>query len=259
MIRAIAFDCYGTLIDVTDDSFIAACGAILRAYEREHEGKAFFDRWLAASRELASAAGRDPENPAGGPEPPFTAFRERWPRHFERAFADFGIAADVIAAYEAFHDTLATGVAYPDAALAVRALAPHYKLTVVSNADDDHLRAALAANNLPIALVLSSEAARSYKPRRPIFRRAAELLDEHIHDVLYVGDSPITDVLGARYAGMQVAWVNRRNATLPPGVPKPDYEVRDLLELAHILLDGEGEAAASSEEDGNAEHADDCR
>ncbi len=239
MIRAIAFDCYGTLINVTDDSFIAACSAILRRHAREHEGKAFFERWLEASRAQAREGGRDPENPAGGPEPPFTTFRERWPRYFERAFADFGIEADAAAAYEAFHDTLATGVAYPDAEPALRALAPHYKLAVVSNADDDHLRAALAANHLPIDIVLSSETARSYKPRRPIFRQAAELLGEHIHDVLYVGDSPTMDVMGARYAGMYVAWLNRTGAERRAGVPKPDYEVRDLLELAHILLGGE--------------------
>ena len=144
-----------------------------------------------------------------------------------------------MAAYEALHDMLAAAAAYPDARDAIRALLPHFKLAVVSNADDDHLRAALAANNIPIDLVLSSEAARSYKPRRPIFRRAAELLGEHIHDVLYVGDSPLMDVLGARHAGMQVAWVNRAGAALPAGIPKPDYEVRDLQALVRTLLPGE--------------------
>lgn len=238
-IRAIAFDCYGTLIDVTDDSFIAACSAILGAYHRAHEGAAFFQRWLEAVKALGQASGRDPNNPTGGPEPPFTPFRERWPRYFARAFADFGIVADAVAAYEVFHDTLATGIAYPDAEPALRALGSYYKLAVVSNADDDHLKAALAANNLPVPLVLSSESARSYKPRRPIFRQAAELLGEHIHDVLYVGDSPQMDVLGARYAGMRVAWVNRGGASLPAGIPRPDYEVRDLLELVQIVLGGE--------------------
>lgn len=237
-IRAIAFDCYGTLIDVTDESFVRACSALLAAHERAHQGKEFFDRWLAAARELSTAA-RDPEHPTGGVEPPFQPFRERWPRYFARAFRDFGIDADAVAAYEAFHDTLATGVAYPDAEPALRALAPHYKLAVVSNADDDHLKTALAANHLPVDLVLSSEVARSYKPRRPIFRQAAELLGEHPHDVLYVGDSPQMDLLGARYAGMYTCWVNRSGVPLPAGIPKPDYEVRTLMELVQALLGGE--------------------
>jgi 2-haloalkanoic acid dehalogenase type II len=238
-IRAIAFDCYGTLLDVTDDSFVAACSAILGAHERAHEGNYLFERWLEAGRALAVESGRDPENPTGGTEPPFAPFRERWPRSFERAFGALGIEADALAAYAAFHDTLATAVAYPDTEPALRALAPHYRLAVVSNADDDHLKAALAANNLPVTLVLSSEAARSYKPRRPIFRQAADLLGEHIHDVLYVGDSPQMDVLGARYAGMRAAWINRTGAPLPAGIPRPDYEARDLMELVQALLGGE--------------------
>ncbi len=236
VIHAIAFDCYGTLIDITDDSFIAACSAILRVFEREHEGKAFFERWLEASRAIATEGGRDADNPTGGPEPAFVAFRQRWPRYFEHAFRELGIESDPHAAYDAFHEALATGIAYPDAEPALRALGQHYKLAVVSNADEDHLRAALAANELPVDLVLSSEAAGSYKPRRPIFRAAAELLGEHIHDVLYVGDSPTADVLGARHAGMHVAWINRRGIARPAGVPKPDYEVRDLHELAGALL-----------------------
>ncbi len=166
----------------------------------------------------------------------FSSFRERWPKYFSRAFAASGIDADAVAAYEAFHDTLATGIAYPDTLPALTMLAPHFKLAVVSNADDDHLRTALHRNGIPIELVLSSEGARSYKPRRPIFRQAAELLGEHPHDVLYVGDSPIMDVLGARYAGMHTAWLNRAGIERPAGVPKPDFEVRDMVELALRLL-----------------------
>lgn len=237
MIRAIAFDCYGTLIDVTDDSFVSACESILTAHDRAHDGKAFFDHWLEASRAIAREQGRDADHPTGGPEPAFEAFRDRWPRYFERAFQALGIEADAVSAYAVFHTLLADGAAFPDTAPALRLLAPHFKLAVVSNADEDHLRAALAANNLPVTLVLSSETARSYKPRRPIFRQAAELLGEHIHDVLYVGDSPLADVLGARYAGMHTAWINRKGIERPAAIPKPDYEARDLLELAHTLLD----------------------
>lgn len=240
LIRAIAFDCYGTLIDVDDDSFVQACQRVLRQQGHEHEGSVLWEQWLAASKAAAEAAGRDPEHPTGGPEPEFASFRERWPRVFEGAFKGMGIDADAVAAYEAFHDTLATGKAYPDTVPALERLALHYKLAVVSNADDDHLREALTANNIPIELVLSSETARSYKPRRPIFRQASELLDEHPHDILYVGDSPLMDVLGARYAGMQVAWLNRPGIERPAGIPRPDHEVRDLLELARVLL-GDGE------------------
>lgn len=226
---------------MTDDSFIAACTAILAAHDRAHESDTLWKGWLEASRTLAAEAGRDPAHPTGGPEPAFASFRERWPKNFERAFQQIGLEADADAAYLAFHETLATGIAYPDTVPALEMLAPYFKLAVVSNADEDHLRLALDANAIPIDLVLSSETAASYKPRRPIFRQAADLLGEHIHDILYVGDSPLADLLGARYAGMHTAWINRAAAELPAGIPKPDYEVRTLTELAEKLLAERGE------------------
>ena len=131
---------------------------------------------------------------------------------------------------------LAASAPFPDTAPALHALAPHFKLAVVSNADDDHLHEALARAGLPVTAILSSEAAQSYKPRRPIFRQAGELLGEHLHDILYVGDSPTMDMLGARYAGLQTAWINRAGLERPAGMPAPDFEVRLLTDLATALL-----------------------
>jgi 2-haloacid dehalogenase len=236
--QAIAFDCYGTLLDVTDESFIRACELILRRHGHDHDAKAFWDTWLASSRTLAREHGRDPDNPLAGPEPEFHPFRRRWPDTFTRAFLEAGLSADAAAAYETFHNTLSAGVAFPDTAPALARLRPHFRLAVVSNADDDHLHHALAENGLDFEFILSSEAARSYKPRTPIFQQASDRFGLPPSAVLYVGDSPVMDVLGARNAGMAVAWLNRFGHTRPDRVPEPDLEVPDLMALADILLEG---------------------
>ena len=238
---AIAFDCYGTLLDVTEEDFIAACGRILRQHDLEHDHRSFWESWLAASRALAKEHGVDPEA-LHADEPSFLPYRERWPQTFTRAFADVGLSADAVAAYEAFHDTLCRGVVYPDTLPALERLRPHFRIAVVSNADDDHLMQALTENGLTrdglFDFILSSESARSYKPRRRIFEEAAARFDLPVADVLYVGDSPIADVLGARTAGMPVAWLNRLGAQRPERVPEPDIEVPDLATLADVLLQG---------------------
>ncbi|MCC6417086.1 MAG: HAD family hydrolase [Gemmataceae bacterium] len=234
---AIAFDCYGTLLDVTDDSFIHACGELLRQFEIEHDHNEFWKSWLASSRTIAEEQGRVTGKPLEGPEPDFFSFRERWPDVFDRTFQGLGVSADTVAAYQVFHSTLAEAVAYPDTAPALERLRSHFRLCVVSNADDDHLHEALAANGLnPFEFILSSEAARSYKPRTPIFREAATRLGLEPAQILYVGDSPLADVLGARHAGMSVAWINRLGATRPESIPEPDTEITTLMELADQLL-----------------------
>jgi 2-haloalkanoic acid dehalogenase type II len=237
---AIAFDCYGTLLDVTEVDFIRACEAILRRQAIEHDGREFWQAWLNASRALAKEQGRDPDS-LDGDEPEFQPFRTRWPQTFSRAFQDTGLGADAVAAYEAFHDTLCRGIAYPDTRPALERLRPHFRIAVVSNADDDHLLQALRDNDLAesglFEFILSSEGARSYKPRRGIFEQAAERFDLPPDQIMYVGDSPIADVLGARSAGMPVAWLNRLSAARPERVPAPDVEIVDLSELASLLLE----------------------
>ncbi len=42
-------------------------------------------------------------------------------------------------------------------------------------------------------------------------------------------------MLGAKNAGMRVAWVNRDGATLPQGVPPPDHEIASLSDLLDLL------------------------
>lgn len=238
--RAIAFDCYGTLLNVTEEDFVVACERILRQHSLDHDHRAFWKTYLSASRALSRERGHDPENPLEGDEPAFESFRARWPSVFQRAFEDAGVSADAVAAYEAFHDTLCRGVAYPDTLPALERLRPHFRLAVVSNADDDHLLQALSDNGLTDAelfeFILSSEGARSYKPRAGIFEQAAARFGLPAAEVLYVGDSAMADVLGARNAGMPVAWLNRLRATLPERVPPPDIEVCDLAELAAALL-----------------------
>jgi FMN phosphatase YigB (HAD superfamily) len=54
-------------------------------------------------------------------------------------------------------------------------------------------------------------------------------------DALFVGDRADIDVVGAQRVGMPVAWVNRDRTPLPAGITAPDYEIRDLAELAPVL------------------------
>src|SRR5918997_5656406 len=100
---AIAFDCYGTLLDVTDEDFIRACQTILSQHSVEHDSRAFWQTWLAASRALAKEHGRDLDALEDELPEQFATFRTRWPQTFDRAFQDAGLSADAVAAYEAFH------------------------------------------------------------------------------------------------------------------------------------------------------------
>jgi HAD superfamily hydrolase (TIGR01549 family) len=123
-------------------------------------------------------------------------------------------------------------VLYPDALPALDALR-HLGTAIVSNADQEHLAA--WKFTLPVRFVLISEVVQAYKPDPRVFRHAVERLGLLPHEVLHVGDSDVDDVLGAKAAGLRVAWVNRDGRSLRPDVPAPDFEIPDLTPLPALL------------------------
>jgi putative hydrolase of the HAD superfamily len=74
------------------------------------------------------------------------------------------------------------------------------------------------------------------KPHPQIFVDALAALGVESREALFVGDSPVDDIVGAKGVGIDVAWVNASAADLSDGVPAPDYIVRAIPELQHILL-----------------------
>lgn len=73
------------------------------------------------------------------------------------------------------------------------------------------------------------------KPDVRVFRRALELAGAAGVEALFVGDSPITDVLGASRAGLRTAWFRTGNRGLPVGFPDPDFTVTHLSEILDLL------------------------
>lgn len=299
-IEAIAFDCYGTLIDFGDDAFARAYGEICAAQGIEIDGKAFFDKWMEVWRRLAqsgatvdggsvgvsaqklaalnepgplSEAEEIPPHPhhhtpsAGrsrslnGPPPPFRPYSEEWPEHFEICFEEFGVRGDAKAAYQQLVDKLGRADPFAESKRVVEAFRQRMPVALLSNADDNFLRPVLSKNDFSFPVVISSETARAYKPHIAIFEELGRQLDLPLGRILYVGDSRLADITGAKNAGMKAAWVNRQgqhsleasgaNAPLPdpngggengpqeeperrrPEIPDPDFEVPTL----DLLLD----------------------
>ena len=120
----------------------------------------------------------------------------------------------------------------------LRSLAARYRLAVVSNFDYtptalDILERA-GVTGLFGAIVVSDEIGWR-KPRREIFDAALGRLGVRPEEALFVGDRADMDVLGARRIGMDAAWVNPGREALPAGIDPPQFEIRDLGELAEIL------------------------
>lgn len=89
------------------------------------------------------------------------------------------------------------------------------------------------------AVVISGEVGIA-KPDAGIFSIAVDRLGVEPEGVWHVGDNLVTDVAGARAAGIFAVWLNRRGLPLPAGVLRPDLEIRSLLELAGLVAMEDG-------------------
>ncbi|MFQ5693021.1 MAG: HAD family hydrolase [Nitrospinota bacterium] len=80
------------------------------------------------------------------------------------------------------------------------------------------------------------------KPHPRVFQALVEELGVEPAESLYVGDTFEIDVVGAKAAGLDAAWVNPSGKVPGDGGVRPDIEVRSLAELRRRLMpDEEGE------------------
>lgn len=166
-------------------------------------------------------------------------------QRFERTLERLGYSDPAERDLLAFHITRVhmDGVrkvtfAPPERSQAVRRLAPHFRLGLLSNFDDAQCGREVLLDtgvaDLFEAIIISAEAGLR-KPNPLIYERILAMLQVEPDAVLFVGDTPREDVLGPRRAAMRVAWVNKRGMPLPDGIPQPDLMVADIAELPALL------------------------
>lgn len=228
-IKAVAFDGYGTLINFTEPDFIVTMAEVCDQQGLQADAADVWRRFLRAAYLLRA------ENHH---EPVYRRYDEAWAIQFERVFRSTRggrLPGDAWAAANHLKARLANAPAFAEAHAVIEALRPHYRLALLSNADDDFLGECLERNGLHFETVVTSEQARAIKPNPEIFLGLARTMALPPHQILYVGDNPIPDVLGPVRAGMRAAWLNRAGIRKPRNVPQPDFRVRSLADLLPLL------------------------
>lgn len=121
---------------------------------------------------------------------------------------------------------------------AIRRLAKKYRLGLLSNFDDSQtgwqIMADTGVKEIFEVIIISADL-RLRKPNPKIFQRMLEMLKLTAPEVLFVGDTPLHDIGGAKAVGMAAAWISRHALPMPEGIATPDYIIRDLAELPDLL------------------------
>ena len=118
-------------------------------------------------------------------------------------------------------------------------LVDEYRLALISNFDHGATARDIltrdGAEKFFDSIVISDEHGWR-KPHHKIFIDTLATLGLAPQQTLYVGDSLDDDVIGAKSAGLSVAWVNAHDKALPDDCPTPDLTIRAIPDLAAELL-----------------------
>jgi 2-haloalkanoic acid dehalogenase type II len=228
-VLAVAFDYYETLAQITTAMRLAVFDQFASELGLSAAPGELGKRWTKL------AAGRRPGN-FNGPTPPFKTFRSRWEARAEKLLGDFGVSDAGSLFASRYADLHAEAKLYPDAWPLIERLREQSRVGILSDADTDFLSASLGRSGLGVDAALCSEEVAIYKPHVTAFHSICGRLDAAPEEVVFVGDDPVTDIEGARRAGLRTVWVNRHGRAWPRKLTPPDTEVATLRNVDAFVL-----------------------
>jgi putative hydrolase of the HAD superfamily len=160
----------------------------------------------------------------------FTFLRRQTLADHAREFGYAEAMADE--AFEAFNQVRNEVVLYEDVLPGLERLKQRFRLFTASNGNADLQRIGLAHF---FERSLSARQVGALKPDPTLFHKVIEGTGLEPQQVVYVGDDPALDVVGARAAGMLPVWINREQLLWPAEFGPPAHTVRTLDELGSLL------------------------
>ncbi len=222
--EVLSFDCYGTLID-WESGILKALKTILSNHNINIGDQQILE--LFAQRESIQE------------ERKYLKYREV----LKKIVQDFGEKLSFAPSEEELN-SLAESIQdwefFPDTVRALKALQKRYKLTIISNIDNDLF--AYTAKKLEVEFdwIITAEQVKSYKPSLRNFEFAIQKMGIAPDKLLHVAQSVYHDIVPAKTMGLTAVWVNRRQgkegfgATVP-ATGNPDLEVPDLKTLVSLM------------------------
>ncbi|MFQ5907439.1 MAG: HAD family hydrolase [Thermoplasmata archaeon] len=220
--RLITFDAFGTLFQSEGVADLDVMGTVVKRNDLRLTPKDLAQIWWDRSHEIAFED--------------FVTVRDATRMGLASLFLEWGVEDDAAPHTTRLLKVWSETDPYPEASEALGAL-EEFDLGIVSNIDEDMLEALLRRSRLGsrFAVIVTSEGARTYKPRVGIFHEALRRSGYQPPEALHLGDSA-DDVLGAKRTGMMAGWIDRHAGPLGEGVPDPDLTAPDLRRAAELIL-----------------------
>ncbi|AFZ18953.1 haloacid dehalogenase type II [Allocoleopsis franciscana] len=222
--EVLSFDCYGTLIN-WENGILSALKTILYNHNIHLRDNEILE--LFAQQESIQESGD------------YLKYRDV----LKNVVHDFGKRFNFTpteSEVNALAESIQNWEPFPDTVKALKALKTRYKLTIISNIDDELF--AYSAKKLEVEFdwLITAEQVKSYKPSVQNFEIAIQRMGINPDKLLHVAQSIYHDIVPAKTMGITAVWVNRRKGQEGFGATvaassNPDLEVPDLQSLVSLM------------------------
>lgn len=222
--EVLSFDCYGTLID-WENGILTPIKTILSNHNISISDQQILE--LFAEIESRQEA-RD-----------YLKYREI----LKKVVHTFGEQLNFVpndTELNALADSVRDWQPFSDTVEALKGLKTRYKLTILSNIDDDLFSETAKKLEVEFDWIITAEQVKSYKPSLQNFEWAIQRMGIAPDKLLHIAQSVYHDIVPAKTMGLTAVWVNRRQGKEGFGATvaasgNPDLEVPDLKTLVSLM------------------------
>ncbi|MDR2942911.1 MAG: HAD family hydrolase [Treponema sp.] len=112
-----------------------------------------------------------------------------------------------------------------------------FPVIIVSNIDRNEIIEAIDYNKIDLNNVITSEDTLYYKPNENMFKMAMEKNNLKANEIIHIGDSLSSDILGANNVNIKSIWLNRKgNENKSNAIP--NITANDFYEVIEKIING---------------------
>lgn len=222
--KVLSFDMFQTLVDVNAQKYTVWAEILKDGYTVEKADMLWWDtlRRLSECTKDMRAGKAD-----------FQPMRKTFGACYEDLLRENNIAMDAVLAVSILFREHGKAMAYPDAKEFFEQLNPQYRVWISSDTDREMILPLLPLFRHEHAFLSEDIGAYKQDEQGRFFRHVLQTTGVKPDEILHIGDG-LTDILGAKRAGIAACWINRDGKTWEDAV-KPDFTIQSLQELHSII------------------------
>jgi 2-haloalkanoic acid dehalogenase type II len=221
MIKALIFDCYGTIIS-TGNGSVNATKIILDNLKSNIDPIMFYKDWKKVHRDNISSLEY------------FCKEKKIFINDLNILFKMYNINGNAKKNIKPMLKSLYNRKFYDDVIVNLKEIRKKFNIYIASNSDTKPLMKNIGKEKYLFDGIYTSEKMRAYKPSKVFFEKILKKINFNKDEILFIGDSIEDDIIGANSVGLKTVLINRKNN---PQYMKNEasYLINDMYELIKII------------------------